>query len=462
MPSSRSIGACAPDLAREIPGPRPRRAPRARIAAVLVAAVSLTAGALEQRPMPASDVQAISVDSSPTPAEYFGLHIHRAVTVRRGDPLSAWPGFHFGAWRLWDAHVAWADLEPARGRWDFARLDSCVELAQRNNVRVLLTLGLTPRWASSRPDEKSNYGLGNQAPPADTLDWSLYVDTLVKRYRGRIEAYEIWNEPNLRGFYSGTPRELARLSAIAYATIKRVDAQALVVTPSATGVPGGAEWLREYLAAGGGNDADVVGFHFYVTPAQPEAMLPAIASVREMLQSTGHAKLPLWNTESGWLMQNADVRVEPSGAAGTFGSRVLDFDTSAAFVARALVLGRCGGLSRFYWYAWDNRRMGLVDADGRTKKQAAAAYAAVRRWMVGARVDGCERRTDGAWIVRMHRAGGSRAMIAWSTSGPRTVDPPAGTRVSSTESMLGIQRRYDARKPAPAKVTAFPILILLS
>ena len=462
MRLSRSIVALSSERPPEACPSARGVAARLLVATLLVACIIPPLGLWGSSHRFTREVQSVTADTTPTPVEYFGLHIHRAVALRPGEPLSAWPDAPFGSWRLWDARVAWADLEPTRGHWDFARLDSCVELARRHNVRVLLTLGLTPRWASSRPDEKSNYGLGNQAPPADTLDWSRYVDTLVKRYRGRIEAYEIWNEPNLHGFYSGTPQELAQLGAIAYAIIKRVDAQAVVVTPSATGVPGGAKWLRDYLAAGGGNHADVVGFHFYVTPAHPEAMVPAIATVREVLRTTGHAKLPLWNTESGWLMQNTDVRVEPSGAAGTFGSRVLDLDTSAAFVVRALVLGRCGGLSRFYWYAWDNRRMGLVDTDGRTRKPAAAAYAAVLRWMIGGRVDGCERRADGAWIVRIRRADGSRAMIAWSTGGTRTVDPPGGAWVNATESMLGTRRRHKARRRAPVKVTAFPILIDLA
>ncbi|NUQ19496.1 MAG: hypothetical protein HOQ09_00900 [Gemmatimonadaceae bacterium] len=356
--------------------------------------------------------------------------------------------------------MAWTDLEPARGEWDFARLDSCIELAQRHNVRVLLTLGLTPRWASTRPDEKSNYGLGNQAPPADTLDWSRYVDTLVKRYRGRIEAYEIWNEPNLRGFYSGTPRELARLASIAYAVIKRVDPHALVVTPSATGLPGGAQWLREYLAEGAGAHADVVGFHFYVTPGDPEAMVPAIATIRETMAMMGLADLPLWNTESGWLMQNADVRVEPSGATGTFGSRVLDFDTSAAFVARALVLGRCGGLSRFYWYAWDNRRMGLTDADGRTEKKAATSYAVMRRWLLGARVQKCERREDGVWMVRLRNASGSLSTISWSTGHESRFDLPPGARLRSSENALGARRSYSSSSHVQAlNVEALPTRI---
>ena len=37
---------------------------------------------------------------------YIGLHLHRA------DQGTAWPAAGFGSWRLWDANVAWPNLEP--------------------------------------------------------------------------------------------------------------------------------------------------------------------------------------------------------------------------------------------------------------------------------------------------------------------------------------------------------------
>src|SRR5439155_20061230 len=48
--------------------------------------------------------------SGPVPREYWGLHIHRA------GALGSWPAA-FGAWRLWDARVAWPNLEPSPGQW---------------------------------------------------------------------------------------------------------------------------------------------------------------------------------------------------------------------------------------------------------------------------------------------------------------------------------------------------------
>ena len=47
-----------------------------------------------------------------TPA-YFGIHVHNTGPVRH------WPDIAVGSIRLWDSRVAWPNLEPQSGRWDF-------------------------------------------------------------------------------------------------------------------------------------------------------------------------------------------------------------------------------------------------------------------------------------------------------------------------------------------------------
>ena len=231
--------------------------------------------------------------NEPLPRQYFGLHIHRVATA------TPWPAVQFGSWRLWDAGVAWPQLEPERNRWDFRLLDRYVELATRHNVEILLTLGLTPGWASARPSESSAYEPGNAAEPRNTGDWELYVRTVSTRYKGKIHSYEIWNEPNMKGTFSGSPQTMAKLARSAYQVLKSVDPSVLVVSPSPTAAIG-VSWLGNYLGREGCSAADVIGYHFYVTPSQPEAMIPLIVDVKKMLQQHHCTGKPIWNTESGW------------------------------------------------------------------------------------------------------------------------------------------------------------------
>ena len=45
---------------------------------------------------------------------------------------------------------------------------------------------------------------------------------------------------------------------------------------------------------------DVIGYHFYVFPQPPEAMLPLIDKVKQTLKDNGAGKQPIWDTELGW------------------------------------------------------------------------------------------------------------------------------------------------------------------
>ena len=137
------------------------------------------------------------------PRTFFGLHIHR-VTDK-----TPWPALAVPTWRLWGAQVKWPDLEPSRGRWQFDTLDKYVALAEQHNTEILLPLAVTPQWASARPEVKSGWQKpGLTAEPRETDDWQDYVRQVATRYKGRIFAYEIWNEPNLQQYWIGNTDQL--------------------------------------------------------------------------------------------------------------------------------------------------------------------------------------------------------------------------------------------------------------
>lgn len=364
--------------------------------------------------------------SSPVPEVYFGMHIHRAGSG------TAWPPVGVGSWRLWDAGIGWPEEQPERGKWQFGLLDKYLAMAQLTGSDILLPLGRTPRWASSRPFEKSAYGTGQAAEPIDIEDWRNYVRAVARRYRGRIRAYEIWNEPNEKGFFSGTPEALLRLQSEAYRILKEIDPNNLVVMPAAVHA---LQWLDDYLALGGGRYADIIGYHFYVPKHAPEAIPGEVAKVRALMAKHGVGDKPLWNTETGWWIANSDGTPEDAGVSPTW--KRLAPDEAAAFVARALILGRWAGLDRFYWYAWDNRGLGLIEPQTGKLKPAALAYGVVRGWLQGRRLTGCQR-IAGAWQCQLEAGDKSESWrIVWSPDGVSTWTVPEGMRVASVEGLDG-------------------------
>lgn len=382
------------------------------------------------------------------PPSYFGMHIHRAVST------TPWPSVPFKSWRLWDANVAWPWLEPVQGKWNFKELDKLVDLASKHNVEVLLPLGLSPRWASARPGEKSSYSPGNAAEPADINNWRTYVRTVALRYRGKIHYYEIWNEPNLPGFFTGSVDTMLILTKEARKILKEVDPSIIVVSPSATG-QGGSEWFDKFLKQGGSQYVDVIGYHIYVSPAPPENVVRLVRTIKGSMTKYGVTK-PLWNTEAGWFMANKKTNVKAD--ASGFKSKILNSDEGIAYVARAFILNWAMGVERFYWYAWDNGEMGLTEADGKTVKAQAVAYAEIQKWLVGARMVKCTSDGTGTWVCQLARDGGYNSRIVWNPDKKTSFLLPEAWGVSEVRDLSGNKR---AVKKGSASVEIGPIPQLL-
>lgn len=402
-------------------------------------------------PISTPNAQLLRGPSTPIPAEYFGMHIHKAAragefmrTQGRQDANSAptpWPGVPFRAWRLWDAGVTWSELEPVKGEWHFELLDKYADLARQHGVEMLLTLGQTPAWASSRPAEKQAYLPGNAAEPRSLEDWRVYVRTVATRYKGAIQAYEVWNEPNLKLFYTGTVGRMFDLTREAFTVLKSVDPSILVVSASSGADP---RWLEQYLQAGAGKYIDIVGFHFYM-PDGPEQLVYSAQRVKRAMADNGISAKPLWNTEAGW------------GRTPTAKFFTSD-DQAAAYVARSYILNWAADISRFYWYAWDNFwwvTLNMTNPDRRTEKPAAQAYRTVQKWLVGAVMRSCEKTSAGTWQCELRRAD-INYRILWNPGGSSTVQTPSEWRVTTAMDLSGATRRLTNRQ---LTVNESPVLV---
>ena len=407
----------------------------------------LTVAAVLVAPLVAA--QTYQGPSVPVPASYFGMHFHKL------DAGTAWPrDAGIGSWRLWDAGVLWADIETQKGRRDFTKLDRYVAMANLLKIDLAMTLGMTPTWASARPAEKAPYGPGKAAEPRDIADWEDFVSAVAKRYAGRVKTYDIWNEVNAgTGFFTGTPQAMLELQRTAYRRIKDVDPTAIVVSPSTVGWSDHQlKWFDDYLGLGAGRYADAIGYHFYLPRERPEELIRLIRKVREIMDRRGLSSKPLWNTESGYRVDlgqgDRAVATDPTWPK-------LDEATTAAYVARSLIIGWMSGLNRFYWYAWDNGEMGFMRPDASTTP-AAAAYGKVARWLTGSVVERCQA-VRGLWRCDLSRDQ-AHAWIVWRESDSADLDPSVVRGAFCREQADGLSEAWKADQ----KVQAGPMPILFT
>lgn len=375
-------------------------------------AFALWTGAAPAAPPAAAEPAVVKPD-------YFGL------VLNRKDAAAPWPNLRFGSWRLWDAYVTWADLEPKPGQWDFSLLDRYVEEASQHRVKLMLVLAHTPRWASARPDEQNAFRRpGVAAEPARIEDWQRYVRTVVERYKSRIESYQIWNEPSDKAHFTGTLEQLVEMACTAHRIIRSFDPAAKVVSPPSAGGGKNIEYLDRFLRGGGKACIDVAAHHFYVPRYGPEAMAPMIRGVKQVLRDNGLANMPLWSTENGWWIESSAV-----GSGEPKGWRKVDVGSDlAATIRSALYIARSEGVDRFYWYAWSNRTWGLADADGKAKP-GADEWDKVAAEMIDGEVAPCTL-TASTTSCRVLRGKAAAFERSWSTGDALTPreGPAAGRR----------------------------------
>ena len=369
---------------------------------------------------------------------------------------AAWPTIRFKSWR--NNHAFWEQLEPQMGKWKFDQLDNDVLLADRNGIEIMLLLGRTPTWASARPAESGccgpNAPPGNRAEARDINDWRRYVRTVATRYKGRVHVYELWNEPDVGRFFSGTIDRLVELNKAAYEEVKGVD-PAITVVSSAMSMPKKRqlEYFDRFLAKGGGHYADVIGFHFYVAPKAPESMLPGIQEVRRIMERHGVQK-SIWNTETGWNMSNHDINENHEAWAGA----PLSDSDAGAYLARSYILTWAAGVDRLYWYAWGHRSMGLTEWDAKTPKTVATAYTEIQDWLVGSTIRACQDNDDGIWFCDILFKDGRMAWIIWSPERNQKIILPTEYTVLQVRHLNG--RRGTTPEGREIMVTPSPTLIL--
>ncbi|WP_426191547.1 endo-1,4-beta-xylanase [Massilia sp. DWR3-1-1] len=304
----------------------------------------------------------------------------------------------FDGLRIWGAAgTMWYQIEPQRGSFDFSEFDEQVAGATARKIELMYTFGQTPRWASARPDEKGNSGAGAAAEPADMADWATYVRTVATRYKGRIGAYEVMNEPRVPeamkswspGFFSGSVSKLAEMTRIVAEEVHKADPAAKIVCPSFDGFDG-LKRLDTFLGTGAGKHCDIIGFHYYLPHHTIKELRDMVQETHRIATRHGLGKLPIWDTETGVLIAEAGFNLKPQYPNGAF-SKMFDSAEAARLAAKMLVVSHNLGIERTYWFAHDTSWMGSTVADKRRKllNPFGKSLAVLKDWLSGRFLRNC-------------------------------------------------------------------------
>lgn len=360
-------------------------------------------------------------------SNFFGMQMHVGILGKQ-----PWPGDSFGTIRFWDTNTGWADINLSAGVYDWTTFDAWMATTKSHGITSLLyTFGKVPAWASSQPsDGTCDYGPGECDPPNDLnadgtgtdQHWKDFVRAVATHAAGRVKYWEVWNEPNILTRWTGTNAQLVRMAADARSIILGIDSSAILLSPCpAKGIAGTANWLAAYFSAGGAKYADVIAYHAYVQHkgAYPvaEDVVTLIDNVSKVMAAYGQIGKPMWNTEGSW------------GKTSVTGFSNLDLE--ASFAVRYILLQWSSGISRFYWFQWNNTNSSgvlWVPTPGKpagTLLKPGVAYGEVYNWMVGATMSNrCSEASDHTWTCTLTRPGGYQALAIWNPSGTKSYTAP--------------------------------------
>jgi hypothetical protein len=268
--------------------------------------------------------------------ELFGLHVP--------EPFGPEPEVPFAWLRLWDAKTGWEPLEQNRGIYYWKTLDDSLAFAEARGLRVLYVFGDTPPWAG--PDATM--------PPTSLAEYQRFVEALVTRYGNRIHAYEVWNEPNLHNPMSKQVANLVEMTKVLYSTVKRVNPNALVLSPSTTMrtdtivYPFFTDYLQPLAAAGWPVD----GYTFHTYPRAsggPAQRAGALAQFKQLLALARAPTKPIWDTEINYGLGGLQEQ-----------RRVIAGREAEDYITQTFLDSVRFGVARADWYLWFPRDYNLL------------------------------------------------------------------------------------------------------
>ena len=258
---------------------------------LVVLLAGCTAAAPETTPTPPPTATAAPADllgddpvvmSFPSPD--YGMHVFmwwKPDTALRDLGLVQEMGFTWVKQKF-----PWREIEGIeKGQYDWYRTDYIVTETAKAGLKLLVRLDQQPYWSEPADNQWQENG-----PPGDMADFADFCGAVAARYRGRIGAYQVWNEPNLSREWGNRPPDPAaytELLAACYTAIKAADPAAVVVSAglAPTGTDNDAAmpdtaFLQEMYDAGAAAYFDVLGANAPGYKAPPE-LDPAAAVAPE-------------------------------------------------------------------------------------------------------------------------------------------------------------------------------------
>ncbi len=231
--------------------------------------------------------------------------------------------------------TGWARVEKVRGQYDWSWLDESVNGLVKRGFKPFFNVGYgNPNYT------EGDTGYYPMVSDEAIAAWKKFITELVLRYKGRIEYFELWNEPNLSGFWKPTkpdPAKYVELVKLTAPVIRENYPEAKIIGGVVSRLP--FDFIRSLFDNGLGKEIDIFSFHPYGT--RPEDYIGPIRKLRMLIDEYNPA-IRIWQGENGYPSQ--------PNSSGFVGEAPWTENVQAKFMLRRQLLDCSLGIDMTLWF----------------------------------------------------------------------------------------------------------------
>ena len=305
----------------------------------------------------------------------------------------------------------WSKIERKQGQWNFETFDILVDNLNAEGIKVLGVLAYDTKWLNAEGSAEDNI-------TARELPYFLeYVKKTVGHYKGRVDAWCIWNEPNSSRFWKGSREDFFELTRHTAVAIREVDSDVKIL--------GGAfnrgifrlpkKFIKGLFESGAMDSVDAVAFHPY--ELNPARTLRLYDQFRKIVEGYGFGDR-IWITEVGY----------PTG--GLYPTRVQE-KIFPGYIIKTFVNLAAAGTPKLLWYELfdphersgrnSEHFFGLVRSTHEYTSKGAEAFRLCANYLPGKNCyvlepgqDGLPRSIRAFWFSPVQGSGNnSSALVLW-------------------------------------------------
>ena len=225
--------------------------------------------------------------------------------------------------------ITWGELENPRGKWiGDTKYDLSADIQTKNGLKVYQVFHSTPTWAQEVK--------GPHSFPDDLRDVYNFGAEMARRYKGKVDAWEVWNEPDISVFSDELGDSYAAMLKAMYIGFKSADPGLPILICSFAMGPG--KFAETIFQNEVGNYFDIYNYHIY---DDWKKHVDRALKHLDLMKRYGLGSKPIWLTEAGRPIRRQDDLVEFNTEQG---------QDVAEFLPKAIINSLSAGIDKYFWF----------------------------------------------------------------------------------------------------------------